>query len=594
MKRSDSGWNRRRDERGAIAVITAIMLTVMVGCTALLVDLGQLRASSRSQMLIADFAALAAGTKLSAGDPRGACQDAITYLNTNDARITSPINATTFCAPIANSCSGSTTQAAPSTTVGDVVVSVHYPVPASEIQDPYWTGVGLNDGTQCQRLRVVVRTTDRSMFARIFGVSSSTTSRSATVTPSSSTGPPPALWLLDPTGCVSLKVDGGSVVTVGTSTVKGIITIDSDGTACTGSSTTVSASGAGTLLKASGPPSGLATGEVHLNALASGATSCVLPACDPADVLAGRLSPLPVHGARATRSYVDWKYNCKASYPAFHGLTIGGCPYTAANGGTSYAYIDNLIAAAGANNVPGTGTWTTVGPGTECNPSASITYPVGNYYVKCSQGSSGFSVNSGVTVTFSGGNVVFDDNVVVSNGGTLKFNTANTNSSLPSSCTPPIVQTPCIGSSSANAAIVYVRGNNGSTISTSGTGTIVANHTFVYGGTGSIAFSGAPPTWTAPTEGPFAGLAYWTDMPSTATNAQKSSFTITGGSGASLTGVFFTPEAAPFKLAGGGNWGQQNAQFISYQLAVTGGGTLTMAPDSNAVAPPTLKGLLIR
>jgi len=132
------------------------------------------------------------------------------------------------------------------------------------------------------------------------------------------------------------------------------------------------------------------------------------------------------------------------------------------------------------------------------------------------------------------------------------------------------------------------------TFQTAGTGVVNANHTFVYGGTGSVAFSGAPPTWTAPTEGPFAGLAYWTDMPSTATNAQRSSFTITGGSGANLAGVFFTPEANPFKVAGGGNWGQQHAQFISYQLTVTGGGILSMAPDPTAVVPPSRKGYLIR
>jgi hypothetical protein len=190
--------------------------------------------------------------------------------------------------------------------------------------------------------------------------------------------------------------------------------------------------------------------------------------------------------------------------------------------------------------------------------------------------------------------VVFDDNVTVSNGGTINFNTANTNATLPSSCTPPTVQTPCIANSSTNAAFVYIRGDNSTTFQTSGTGTINANHTFVYGGTGSVAFSGAPPTWTAPTEGPFAGLAYWTDMPATATNAQLSSFTITGGSGANLAGVFFTPEANPFKIAGGGNWGQQHAQFISYQLTVTGGGILSMAPDPTAVLPPTLKGYLIR
>ena len=116
----------------------------------------------------------------------------------------------------------------------------------------------------------------------------------------------------------------------------------------------------------------------------------------------------------------------------------------------------------------------------------------------------------------------------------------------------------------------------------------------MYGGTGSVAFSGNPPTWTAPTEGPFASLAYWSDMPPTASNAERSSYVITGGSGAVLTGIFFTPEASPFKLAGGGNWGQQNAQFISYQLTVTGGGILNVAPDPSFISPPNPNGYLIR
>src|SRR3954447_9620589 len=153
---------------------------------------------------------------------------------------------------------------------------------------------------------------------------------------------------------------------------------------------------------------------------------------------------------------MDWRYNCKSSYPPFHGTTVNACPNTSASGGTSYPYIDNLKTAVGTSGVPSTGTWTTIGPGgNQCSPSASITYPVGNYYVKCSKGNNGFVVNGGVTIEFSGGNVVFDDNVTVSNGGTLKFNTNNTTTSLSSACTPPTVQTPCIGSSSSKAAIVY-------------------------------------------------------------------------------------------------------------------------------------------
>jgi hypothetical protein len=590
--------SRRDGERGAVAIFTALLLTMTLGFAALLVDLGQLRATARNEQLYVDFAALAAGKKFTLGDANGACKDAIIYLNQNDERITTAINPTTFCSPVSSTCTNATAQAAPTTTVGDVQVTLHYPVPASEITDTRWGGAGKADGpSQCQRMRVIVRTKDKGMFSRIVGVNNSWTQRSATVRPYQSGGAPPALWVLDPTGCVPLKVDGGSQVTVGTSTVQGIITVDSDGTTCsTGSSqSTISATGSGTVLKAVGPPSGGTTGQINLAALPAGATACSFPACDPADVSGLRIAPQPVHSTAASRSYIDWRYNCKAGYPTFHGVTIFDCPYTAANGGTSYAYIDNLKTAIGSSGVPSTGTWTTIGPGgSACSPSASITYPVGNYYVKCTKGNNGFVVNSGVTITFSGGNVVFEDNVTVSNGGTINFNTANTSSALSSSCVAPTVQTPCIGSSSSNAAIVYIRGDESTAFSTSGTGVVNANHVFVYGGAGSVAFSGSPPTWTAPTEGPFAGLAYWTDMSASATNAQRSSFTITGGSGANLSGVFFTPEATPFKLAGGGNWGQQHAQFISYQLTVTGGGILNMAPDPTALTPPPMKGYLIR
>ena len=43
--------------------------------------------------------------------------------------------------------------------------------------------------------------------------------------------------------------------------------------------------------------------------------------------------------------------------------------------------------------------------------------------------------------------------------------------------------------------------------------------------------------------------------------------------------MFFTPEAQPFKLTGGGNWGQQHAQFISYDLKIDGGAILQMASN---------------
>ena len=158
--------------------------------------------------------------------------------------------------------------------------------------------------------------------------------------------------MLDPTGCVPLKVDGGSQVTVGTSTIQGVITVDSNATTCSGGSSTISATGSGTLLQAIGPPSGAATGLINVDALPWDATACTIPACDPADVAGGRLAPQPQHGEAASRAYVDWRWNCKSTYPSFHGVTIYGCPNTAAQGGTSYPYIDNLKTAIGTSGTP--------------------------------------------------------------------------------------------------------------------------------------------------------------------------------------------------------------------------------------------------
>ena len=586
---------RRRDESG-VFVIFVVLLATMIGVAALMVDAGQLRASSRDGQLHVDLAALAGAKSLSQGDANRACRDAVTYLNMNDSRITPAINAASLCAPITNTCTNASTPAAGTVTAGAVTVSVRYPVPAAEITDPQWGGAGLNDGiSQCRRLRVAQVTRDGALFSKIFGIASSLTSRSATVRPLDGSAGPPALWVLDPTGCVPLKVDGGSQVTVGTDTVKGIIAVDSDATTCTGGASTISSTGSGTLIQAIGPPTGTVVGEIRLNALSSGSGTCAIPACDPSDVTNGRIAPQPVHGDAATRAHVDWRYNCKSGYPTYHGTTINNCPDTPATGGTAYPYLDNLKTATGSSNLPASGTWITIGPNpNQCNPAATITYPVGNYYVKCAKGNNGFVVNSGVTVTFSGGNLVFEDNVTVSNGGTLNINTANANAHLPPSCLPPTVQTPCIANSSANAATVYLRGDTSTMLSTSGSGTINANHVFVYGGTGAIAASGNPPFWTAPVEGPFSGLAYWSDMPPTASAGLRSSYTVTGGSGATLTGTFFTPEASPFKLTGGGNWGQQHAQFISYQLTVTGNANLTISPDPNAIAPPPPNGYLIR
>jgi hypothetical protein len=322
------------------------------------------------------------------------------------------------------------------------------------------------------------------------------------------------------------------------------------------------------------PTSGRPGGNVSLFAFPRLATTCSPPACDPSDVSDGRLAPQPRRNpTRATRAPVDWRYNCKGSYPSFHGVTVPPCP------DSTPAYIDLLTSAVGASGSPGASytRWKSL---YSCNAPAGTLTLAGNWWIDCP---GGLSIGNGTTVNFTGGNVVFDGGLSMT-GGTLAINTANPSPSLPVGCLPPAVVAPCIATSSAAAGIVFVRGGD---FNLTGGELIARNSVIVQLDGYAKVNTGVPPTWTAPTEGPFAGLAFWSPKSS-------NKFSMNGGSGLNLVGVFFTPEAVPFSLAGGGVWGQQRAQFISYQLAVSGGGSLTLVPDFNAVTLPPLSAELIR
>src|SRR6185503_5659740 len=110
-------------ERGAVLVMTMLLLTALLGLTALVVDLGVVRSQVRVDQSVADFAALAGAKGLAANDPTGACQAAIQYVNQN-ASLSPAITPSTFCAGMgATRCSGGTGQAAPVTTSGSSTVS---------------------------------------------------------------------------------------------------------------------------------------------------------------------------------------------------------------------------------------------------------------------------------------------------------------------------------------------------------------------------------------------------------------------------------------------------------------------------------------
>jgi hypothetical protein len=392
-------------------------------------------------------------------------------------------------------------------------------------------------------MRVIVSTPEDTFFGNIFGVNSVTTTKSATVRTKQAFA---AVWLLDPVGCTPLVVSGGSQVTIGSLSplAPGVVALESDGSACGSNQTTISASGAGTFIHAV-PTTGTDQGQVRLVALPFAATTCSPPACAAADVTAGRIDPQPVNGSRVGRFPVDWRYNCKSSYPTYHGLSVPACP----NSGSTGAYIDELASAIGNTTgvLPsGFSRWST---SYSCSPSGTITVPAGNWLVDCN---GGLSISQGTSVTIPSGNVILEGGLKMT-GGTFNVNTANVTANLPNSCIPPNTSV-CASNSSAAAAYVYVRTGD---FDLTG-GTLNFNHVMTYQKNGYLKCSANPPTWLAPTEGRFAGLSYWSE-------ASSNKYQIAGGSGVNLSGVFFTPEADPFGLTGGGNWGQQSAQFISYR-----------------------------
>jgi hypothetical protein len=211
------------------------------------------------------------------------------------------------------------------------------------------------------------------------------------------------------------------------------------------------------------------------------------------------------------------------------------------------------------------------------NPTVPATGLDGNWHIDCGT----FRVSS-ATVTFNGGNLIFDGDIVMT-GGLLEMNEANPTAVLAPACTAAVIG--CLDNSSVTAAWAFMR--NGDLRLTGGA--LETDHTMIYQESGYFSIAGgSPPIWSAPTDGPFSGLAVWSELAS-------NKFKINGGASMQLEGTFFTPEANTFSISGGAPVVPQQAQFVSYRLSVSGGASLTLSPNpTNSVTLPADAPLLIR
>jgi hypothetical protein len=593
-----------RDERGAFIIIWALLAIALFAMVAIVVDLGQLRTARRNNQSVADLAALAAGQNLGNGRPQQACADAWSYLLSNVGDM--PAGATSPCGSVPTACPSPVPVLASrtyTTTANPFTVTITYPVTDADIADPKFGGVGSNDGQVCQRMRVSIKRSLTAFFAGVVNQRNLSTSASAVVRSNRSVPTDkPSLWLLEPAKCQSLTTSGSGSIEVGSTTPPkpGFITVDSAGTGA-GCGSTIESGGSSHIyaLPASGTPSGI----IALFALPLNATCNDAPtACSQGDISSGKISPAPVNRVtRATRSPVDWQFNCKSDndgndatsiYPDYRSVPlvpIPDCPESSIRD----PYMDQLrtTVKTTVGQVPGGGTWTTWSPTQSCSPGVgTLTVTTGNWYVNCP---AGFNVGNNTTVEING-NVVFDGPVSVGNGGTLRINTANTNTTMANTsttCAPADpTETPpklCAGSSSQKAAYVFMRNGN---LDVRQNLTLMKTMLYQHNGYINI-IAGAVPIWTSPDEGAFTGLSFWNEKPS----SSATDFQLLGGGTMQLEGTFFTPEAAPLRLRGGGLQNALQAQFISNSLDVGGNGVLSLDPLTNkGVAISTPTGVLIR
>jgi hypothetical protein len=350
----------------------------------------------------------------------------------------------------------------------------------------------------------------------------------------------------------------------------GRIALDSDGTVGCGSSTsTILTTGNGANIHAYGSPG--CAGELSPNTgagcgvietYAEGASGCNPPACSGAD---GTVAPTPSQiTQRRTRAPFDWRFNCKASYPASY--EIDGCPDT----GSSSSYIDDLV--LDTVNLAGANPFEIYSDHFGCTVTSSETVivPVGNWLIDCAP----LKVQGGLD--FDGGNIVVDGDIEIGSQGFLRVNNANNDSNYSWISGSAATAT----EHSAGAAFIFFRDG---TLSKSGGGGLSFMNSMVYlsptsglemvGGSGEM-------TWIAPTEGPFEDLALWSE--------NEAEVKLSGQATLELEGIVFVPNAE-VSFQGNGGISAVEAQFVAKKVSAGGNGSLQIAPvlDRSIAHPPT-------
>jgi hypothetical protein len=570
----------RDSERGAVLVLVAGSMVLLLAIAALVLDLAALRADRARSRTVSDQAATSGSLELWAGDGTAACETALAYINLNMHG--GPFTGAD-CTSLPSSCGPGTAAVSTQATSGQWTATITYPVPDGHpLLDPAAIGattqaIHTEDGVRCERLGVQIEGTRQFFFANVLGAVSGDTEVHAVARakPSDSADMVLNLLILERYDCDAISAAGGAGVGgIVTDAIwnpevgafdPGWIAVDSDGSSgvdCSANGV-LDVDGINAFIRADGPAgcpgelipgTGDGCGEIRVLADGQPYPGCNQPACTSSGVVAPLPERLP---RRVTRSPVDYRYNCRPGGYSFDpGYDISPCTKQP----PTPPYIDQLVAAyGGAGTVPaGFESWTSLSHPCTVAPGTTININNKNVYIDCLPR---LGINGSVKIT--GGDVIAEGDVVIQSGATLEFN-------------KPALGVPHV------PHIFYMRDGQ---LGKAGSANLYLYKSTVYmseasqldlgGGTGEL-------VWQAPNDPAyrFDDLALWSE----GTSEHK----FAGQAVLDLSGVFFVPRGT-VAYAGQGNQLQISAQFISRKLKSSGQGLLIVAPEfDHAVLFPEL------
>lgn len=631
-------------DRGAYAILYGVLVVVLIGVTALVLDLGMLRMDRRTDRAAVDAGALAGSATLGFGgaNPIGGCQTAMRYV---EATLGLPVGADTcanaspagFQGDVAALCAAGVARTA-TQVVGERTILVTWPIPNTSYYllkpdmerrgQPDTQTISTQDGTDCSRLAVSIRHTRQGVFSAIWpdlGTARVTESRSvalASPDPGNSDLPAP-LVVLEKRQCKALDATGGGSGTGGIivnasaklpdgSRSPGFIQVDSAATAgsgetgfggsCTsGGSAPINVPSnkiwaldgideKGKLVPGIVGSFAVTTGRPGYSSLTNVSGCPALPAAF--EPVTGSTTPslcrLPTAGVQVGAAPWVIRYNC-GGVENF-GYT-GGCPDPdppKAPYPTPRNYVDQWRAFA-TGTIPTT-TFTKL-PMMDCNSASG---PYSDLYVTCPN----LKVTGNLTVS---GSFIATGNVEVKGpGGCLLLNTIAV-----AGCdtVPANVATPA----PLDGKSAYIGGDFDVS------GGFVGRQTFLYlggrlrmnsaraiswvGPYGSEATTSPPcipatAATQAPTPSCFEDLTMWSPWAGDSGGGTQNQ--LTGNAQLKVDGTLFMP-AAYFTYNGQADNTQERAQFVARSLNITGGGLLTMTPDpTRSTSLPRSGGRLIR